>query len=125
MHAIDRGAPYREEAARGIAYRHEHVTHETRDARDDAAAQRPIHRRATAHVAAANGEIGALVDRLDQGGHDLRRVREVGVHHDENVTARLLEAGDHGRREARLPLAAHHPYGMPRRETVGDLRSAV
>src|SRR5206468_11507846 len=55
VHAVERGAAYREESARGVVHRHENVAHEAREARDEAAAARTVRRRTNRVVAAADG----------------------------------------------------------------------
>src|SRR5438552_7177349 len=124
-HTVDRGAAYREEPARGVPYRDEHVADQACDSRDDAAAQRPIHRRAALDVAAAYGKVGAVVDRLHERGDGLRGVRQVGIHDDEDVAARFVEPGDHGRGEPRFSRTADDPNRMRRRKPGGDVRRAV
>src|SRR5881397_3076999 len=93
--AFEHRASQREEPRRAVADRHERVPDEASGARDDAAAERPVERRAAGHVAASDREVGSGRDRVEEKGDDLWRVGEIRVHDHGDVASRLAEAGEH------------------------------
>ena len=75
----------------------------------NAAGPLPARDGAAGHVARADGQVGAVLDRVDQRRQHGRVVLEVGVHLDEDVVALLEapgEAGPVGRAEPGLLGAA-------------------
>src|SRR5438046_1557713 len=94
-HAVERRPPYREEAGGAVTDRDEHVPEETRGARDDAPPQRPVFRATAGDIAAADREIRPLLDRERESRHRFRWMREVRIHHDQDIAARLRETREH------------------------------
>jgi len=101
MDAVECGAPHRKESARRISYRHQRVAHQACDARDHSAAQRPVHRRAAGDVAAADRQIGAVLDRLHQRTSGVERAGGSRLCRD--------RSGQHGQRQRGGRRVQAHP----------------
>ncbi len=67
---------------------------------------------AAGHIAGGHSYVGALVHSLDDGGHYLRGVLQVGIHHQDGVIAGMAEAVHNGGSQPFLPPAHHHADGI-------------
>ncbi len=92
---------------------------------DEPRGQRPPPRVVTAQATAAR-DVGARLDGRDQPGEVGRRVLEIGVHRDDDVTACPNEPGVHRRVLAEVPLEAYCAdagVGAVQRSTIAHVRS--
>jgi len=119
-------------AARGEEARHRIAHHRDRPGkrrsqlRNDAPVQRPAADCAAAHVPAADGDVGAAIEhRARERGHRFGRVRQVGVHDDDDVRASFAGAEDHRAREPARAAPDHRAHRVTRRPSGDALGRAV